>query len=117
MTKATTSTTTTLTILCPSESEPKLSNGDSDPVIRQFREKISDNDLKLVDILNKRLKLVAQLRDYKQQQGVDFYDPEREDWLLTFVSRANKGPLSAEGLREIFEHTLTLTKAELDSKQ
>ena len=78
MTKATTSTTTTLTTFCPSESESKVSNGDSDPVIRQFREKISDNDLKLVDILNKRLKLVAQLRDYKQQQGVDFYDAERE---------------------------------------
>lgn len=98
------------------EREPIVSNAEIDPVIRQFREKISDNDIKLVDALNKRLKLVAQLRAYKEQQGVDFYDREREDWLLTFVSRANKGPLSAEGLREIFDHVLTLTKAELASK-
>jgi chorismate mutase len=88
-----------------------------DPVIRQFREKISDNDLKLVEVLNKRLKLVAQLREYKMQHGVDFYDPEREEWILTFVGRANKGPLSVQGLREIFEHVLTLTKSELASKQ
>jgi len=93
-----------------------VSNGDSDPVIRQFRENISNNDLKLVEALNKRLKLVAQLRVYKQQQDVEFYDPEREDWLLTFVSRANKGPLSSDGLREIFEQILKLTKAELDSE-
>jgi chorismate mutase len=89
---------------------------DGDPVIRQFREKISDNDLKLVEVLNKRLKLVEQLRAYKAQQGVDFYDPEREEWMLTFISRANKGPLSRQGLHEIFEHVLTLTKSELASK-
>ena len=86
---------------------------DTDPVIRQFRDQISDNDLKIVDAINKRLKLVAQLRAYKADRGMDFVDPDREAWMLTFVSRANKGPLSAEGLREIYDHILSLTKAEL----
>ncbi len=94
-----------------------MSPGEVDPVIKQFREQISDNDLKLVDALNKRLKLVGQLKRYKEQRGVDFYDPEREEWMLTFVTRANRGPLSAEGLREIYEHILTLTKAELATKE
>ena len=86
---------------------------DTDPVIRQFRDQISDNDLKIVDAINKRLKLVAQLRAYKADQGMDFVDPDREAWMLTYVSRANKGPLSSEGLREIYDHILSLTKAEL----
>ena len=86
---------------------------DTDPVIRQFRDQISDNDLKIVDAINKRLKLVAQLRSYKQDRGMDFVDPDREAWMLTYVSRANKGPLSSEGLREIYDHILSLTKAEL----
>jgi chorismate mutase len=86
---------------------------DTDPVIRQFRDQISDNDLKIVDAINKRLKLVAQLRAYKEERGMDFVDPDREAWMLTYVSRANKGPLSAEGLREIYDHILSLTKAEL----
>ena len=86
---------------------------DTDPVIRQFRDQISDNDLKIVDAINKRLKLVAQLRAYKQDRGMDFVDPDREAWMLTYVSRANKGPLSSEGLREIYDHILSLTKAEL----
>jgi chorismate mutase len=86
---------------------------DTDPVIRQFRDQISDNDLKIVDAINKRLKLVAQLRAYKAGAGMDFVDPDREAWMLTYVSRANKGPLSSEGLREIYDHILSLTKAEL----
>jgi chorismate mutase len=86
---------------------------DTDPVIRQFRDQISDNDLKIVDAINKRLKLVAQLRAYKADRGMDFVDPDREAWMLTYVSRANKGPLSSEGLREIYDHILSLTKAEL----
>jgi chorismate mutase len=90
-----------------------MSVADSDPVIRQFRDQITDNDLKIVDAINKRLKLVAQLRAYKEGHGLEFVDPDRELWMLTFVSRANKGPLSAEGLREIYDHLLSLTKAEL----
>ena len=43
-----------------------------DPVIRQFREQISDNDRALVEALNKRLRLVAQLKKYKETRGVEF---------------------------------------------
>jgi chorismate mutase len=93
-----------------------MATGEVDPVIKQFREQISDNDLKIVDALNKRLKLVAQLKKYKDERGVDFYDPEREEWMLTFVTRANGGPLSTEGLHEIYDHILTLTKSELAAK-
>ena len=32
-----------------------------DPMVRQLREQISDNDRAIVDAVNKRLKLVAQL--------------------------------------------------------
>lgn len=84
-----------------------------DPVIRQFRDQISDNDLKILDALNKRLKLVSQLRDYKLEHDIDFVDPDREQWMLTYLNRANNGPISAEGLREIYDHVLSLTKAEI----
>ena len=51
----------------------------TDPVIRQFREQISDNDRALVEALNKRLRLVARLKDYKESRGVGFVDPAREE--------------------------------------
>ena len=90
-----------------------MSTVGTDPVITQFRDKISDNDLKIVELLNKRLKLVAQLKEYKEQHGVDFYDPAREEWMVTFLSRANKGPISNDGLRALFAEVLAMTKKEL----
>jgi chorismate mutase len=85
-----------------------------DPLIRQLREQISDNDRALVDAINTRLKLVARLKSYKESRGLSFVDPEREEWMLQYLSRANRGPLSADGLREVFEELLDLTKRELE---
>jgi chorismate mutase len=84
-----------------------------DPVIKQFREQISDTDRAIVDALNKRLKLVAQIKAYKESKGVNFLDPEREEWMIQYLTRANRGPLSAEGLRELFTFVLDLSKREV----
>jgi chorismate mutase len=84
-----------------------------DPIIRQLREAISDNDRKLMETLNKRLELVARLKKYKESKGIDFIDPDREQSMLTYLTRANRGPLSAEGVREFFERVLDLTKREV----
>ena len=87
---------------------------ENDPVIKQFREKISDNDLKVVELLNKRVKLVSQLWQYKRQQDMDVYAPAQEDWLLTYVTRANNGPLSSAALAEIYRHIIEVTKHEAE---
>ena len=86
---------------------------DPDPLIRQLREQISDTDRAIVEAINARLKLVARLKGYKESRGMSFVDPEREEWMLQYLSRANRGPLSAEGLRHIFEEILELTKREV----
>jgi chorismate mutase len=85
----------------------------SDPLIRQLREQISDADRKIIEAINARLKLVAQLKAYKESRGMSFLDPEREEWMLNYLARANRGPLSAEGLQEIFGEVLDLTKREV----
>jgi chorismate mutase len=86
---------------------------EQDPLIRQLRRQISDNDRALIEAVNTRLKLVARLKQVKEQRGLEFIDPEREEWLLQDLTRANRGPLSAEGLREFFQRVLDLTKAEV----
>ena len=85
----------------------------TDPVIKQYREQISDNDLKILEALNKRIKLVKSLNDYKESQGIDFYDAAREEWIATFLSRANRGPISNEGLRDIYALILEVVKREV----
>ena len=39
-------------------------------------------------------------------------DPAREEWMHSYLQGANRGPLSPEGLREIYGHLLELTKSE-----
>jgi chorismate mutase len=90
-----------------------VSAPEQDPLIRQLRRQISDNDRSLIDAVNKRLQLVARLKQVKEQRGLDFVDPEREEWLLQDLTRANRGPLSADGLRAFFEEVLALTKREV----
>jgi chorismate mutase len=84
-----------------------------DPLIRQLRQEISDTDRAIVDSVNARLRLVARLKGYKESRGIGFLDPEREEWMLQYLQRANRGPLSSDGLKELFEEILDLTKREV----
>ena len=84
----------------------------ADPTIRQLREQISDNDRALVEAINKRLRLVAQLKSYKESRSIEFVDIAREEWILQDLARANRGPVSADGLREFYSAIFELMKRE-----
>jgi chorismate mutase/prephenate dehydratase len=88
---------------------------DQDPLVRQLREQISDNDRAIVEGINKRLELVARLKAYKNSRGYEFIDQAREDWMFSYLSRANRGPLTNDGLREIYGELLDLTKREVSA--
>jgi len=90
-----------------------MAEQNDDPLIRQLREQISDADRTIIEAVNARLKLVAKLKAYKESRGLSFVDPEREEWMLQYLQRANRGPLSNEGLKELFEEILDLTKREV----
>ena len=85
----------------------------SDRVLAQLREQISDTDRAIVEAMNRRLELVAQIKRYKTEHGLPFLDLAREESMLRNLARANPGPLSEEGLRELFVELLDLTKREV----
>ena len=93
--------------------EPAPTDVSTDRVITQLREQISDTDRAIVEAMNRRLKLVAQIKRYKAEHGLPFVDLAREEWMLRYLTRANRGPLSEEGLRELFAELLDLTKREV----
>jgi chorismate mutase len=96
---------------------PEASVRHADVYVAQMREQISDNDRAIIDAINRRLRLVAQLMRYKQAQGLPILDPSREEWMLRYLLRANRGPLSEPGLREIYAHLLDLTKREVHGQE
>ena len=84
----------------------------ADPVVEQLREQITSTDRALFEAINKRLRLVAQLRRYKERHELPFLDPAREEWMLRYLTRANRGPLSADGVAEIYALVLDISKRE-----
>jgi 3-deoxy-7-phosphoheptulonate synthase/chorismate mutase len=84
-----------------------------DEYVSRVRRDISDLDRQLVELVNKRLKLVAQLKRYKDEHGIGFVDLAREEWMLQYLSRMNRGPLSPTGLTELYHELLDLTKREV----
>jgi 3-deoxy-7-phosphoheptulonate synthase/chorismate mutase len=89
---------------------------DDDPRIAQLREQLTANDVEIVEAVNTRLELVARLKRVKEELGVDFLDPAREEWLLQHLASENRGPLSEDGLREFYTEILALTKRELGGR-
>ena len=85
----------------------------TDPTVQHLRDEISELDRAILDAVNGRIELVAALRRHKQDVGLPFVDPDRERQLLADLASANSGPLSEEGLRELFGGLLDLTKREV----
>lgn len=84
-----------------------------DPVLRELREQISATDRAILDAVNARLELVARIKEHKESRGIGFLDPERERSMLEELADANSGPLSEEGMRELFAGILDLSKREV----
>jgi chorismate mutase len=84
----------------------------ANPVLERLRDEIMTADRALVETINTRLELVAEIRRHKERNELPFLDPAREEWMLAYLSRANRGPLSEEGLAELYALVLDLSKRE-----
>jgi chorismate mutase len=80
----------------------------------EIRAEITANDRALIDGVNTRLRLVAELWQIKQERGLGRTDPGREHELLEALAATNDGPLSAEGLAEVVGGLLALTRREIE---
>ena len=85
----------------------------SDPTLDGLREQVSAIDRAILEAVNHRLALVARIKADKDSNGIDFLDPDRERQMLDDLTRANPGPLSEEGLRELLQAILDLSKREV----
>ena len=84
---------------------------ENDPVIKQFREQISDIDLKTLELINKRIKLVAQLWQYKHQH-VEVYEPARRGLAADLRRARQQGAAHHRSPDEIYRHIIEVTQHE-----
>jgi chorismate mutase/prephenate dehydratase len=72
-----------------------------------LREKIDALDQQLVDLINRRLALAAEIGRIKRSAGGEIYVPEREDAVLRQVCAHNAGPIKPEALRAIYREIMS----------
>lgn len=82
--------------------------------LNRLREGVAAGDREILELVNRRLGLVREIRAHKEAQGVPFLDPGQEERLLARLRDLNAGPLSAEGVDRLFREILDLVKQELE---
>jgi chorismate mutase len=87
----------------------------TDPTLHRLREQIAAADAEILELVNRRLELVEEIRAYKEAHGVAFLDPGQEQRLLTRLRERNAGPLSDDGVERLFREILDLVKRELSA--
>jgi chorismate mutase len=85
----------------------------SDHETQRLRDEIARRDDTILSAINERIALVAELKRHKERTGADFLDEAQEERLLQRLEDANAGPLSREGVRQLFRDVLALVKREL----
>jgi chorismate mutase-like protein len=74
--------------------------------IEDWRKRIDEIDVKLLQLLNERTRCVIEVGKIKKAQNVRIYDPEREREILRRMKEQNRGPLDEEGLQRLFERVI-----------
>ena len=70
--------------------------------LKKKRKEINLLDLKLLTLLNQRLRMALEIGKIKKEMGKKIDDPKREKEVLERLKLKNKGPLKDEDLIKIF---------------
>ena len=83
-----------------------------DTTVSSYRERITAVDREIVDAVNRRIALVAELHAHKRAQGYPMRDPGREQALIASLSTSNAGPISEQRLAELYRLLLEICTGE-----
>lgn len=78
----------------------KHTQGSSD--LERKRKEIDQIDRRLLDLINKRIRLVSDAIIIKKEMGKKLRDLKREREIIERLKSINRGPLKEENLREVF---------------
>jgi chorismate mutase len=78
--------------------------------IADWRKKIDELDLRLVELLNRRAKAAQEIGKLKRNTSMPIYEPDREKKIFENVRRANQGPLPDSELQHVFERIIDVMR-------
>jgi len=74
--------------------------------LAELRAQIDDLDLRILELLNARTRVVERIGEIKRQAELPVYEPKREDAVFRNVLEGNRGPLSGAAVRRLFERII-----------
>ena len=81
--------------------------------LEKLRQQTAATDAEILELVNRRLELVREIRAHKEENGIPFLDPDQETRLLSRLRELNRGPRSADGVDRLFREILALSMDEL----
>lgn len=74
--------------------------------LSRCRERIDEIDIRLLHILNERTAIVEEIGRIKQELRLAIYEPKREEDVFLNVTSHNRGPLTDDAVKRIFERVI-----------
>jgi chorismate mutase/prephenate dehydratase len=93
------------------ESDHSQGSARSPSGFKSLRSQIDKLDLQIVDLINKRAGLAAEIGRHKNDQGTEVFLPAREEEVYKHVLEANKGPLDEATIRAVFREIMSGARA------
>jgi chorismate mutase-like protein len=75
-------------------------------LLDEYRQQIDSLDIRILEILNDRTRIVEKIGAVKREAELPVYEPKREDAVYRNVLDHNKGPLSESAVRRLFERII-----------
>jgi len=83
-----------------------MSPVDATAALARCRERIDEIDRRLVELLNERTSIVEDIGRVKREAKLAIYEPKRESQVFDNIASHNAGPLTADGVKRIFERII-----------
>jgi chorismate mutase len=74
--------------------------------LTECRKLIDAIDLRLLELLNERTKIVEEIGRVKQALSLPIYEPRREDQVFQNVLDNNTGPMPGDSVKRVFERII-----------
>ena len=71
--------------------------------LSEWRNRIDEIDGQLLDLLNERAANAIMIGKFKAERNLEVHDPDREKKILDHLCANNRGPLSNEAVRRLFD--------------
>jgi len=90
-----------------------------DPELQDLRDQIDGLNGDLLSLMNRRLRVVEQVKRVKERTAYSLFDPARESRMFDKLLLDNEGPMTADLVRHLFKEIfkLSLDHMEADSRK